>query len=49
MIINGKEIDHIEVFDETGFLVASISDDEIIMKTNYSVKECKTDRMFKDG
>jgi hypothetical protein len=49
MIINGEEIDHLEVFDETGFLVACISDSEIITKTNYSVKECKTDRMFENG
>jgi len=46
MIINNETIDHIEVYDETGRLVATISDSEVIERTNCTVKLCDTDKMF---
>lgn len=46
MIIGNATLDHIEVYDETGRLVVSISDDEIIKHKNYDLKLCETDKMF---
>lgn len=48
MIIDGKKIDHIEVFDEIGQLVAVISDSEIIERANCKVSLCENEEMFKE-
>jgi len=49
MNVSGNIWDHIEVYDETGMLIASISDDEVIEKNNCEVRFCSSDIMFKDG
>ena len=46
MKIGNMEYDHIEVFDETGRLITSISDDEISKEKNCTVNLCETDEMF---
>ena len=43
MIINNETIDHIKVFDETGLLIALISDTEIILHKNTEVILSETD------
>ena len=47
MIIGNNTYDHIEILDETGGLIAVISDNEIVEKENCMVKLCETDEMFK--
>ncbi len=48
MKIDGKTYDHIEVFDETGQLIAVVSDTEIIEHKNNRVVLCETEEMFKE-
>ena len=49
MILAGKEIDHIEVYDETDRFVVCISDDGVIPPDNWEVKTCETDTMSFSG
>lgn len=47
MKIDNKEYDHIEILDETGLLVAMISDQQIVQGKNSTVNLCETSDMFK--
>ncbi len=46
MIINNETIDHIEIYDETGRLIAMVSDSETVVLANCAVKLCDTDKIF---
>jgi len=46
MKIGKDTYDHIEIFDNTGQLIAMISDSNIVKEKNSSVHLCKTDQMF---
>ena len=48
MNIGNETIDHIEIYDHTGQIVAMISDDEVVENKMITVKLCETDVMFKE-
>ncbi len=46
MKVSGHELDHIEIYDETGRLLCCISDEECIGLANIRVEFCEDDVMF---